>query len=148
MRIAGLGISEAQTNFESLRGTQRYNTANDQEWDADRNARTAFGPMFRDCKVESIAVSSITATARWVFSCDTVPMAGTKAALLPLLRDAVAQTLTSEFTSTTDAQHLVLDDYRWDDRNEDSVSIGGFETDGVVTFSISVYHFITNGDSQ
>ena len=80
---------------------------------------------------------------KWVLNCDTISMAGTKAGLEEPLRAAIYDALPSGYTSVTDAAALLLDDYRWD--NSDlavSVNLGSNENKGVVSFNISIFHFL------
>ena len=59
------------------------------------------------------------------------------------LRAAIYDAIPSGYTSVTDEAALLLDDYRWD--NSDlavSVNLGSSENKGVVSFNISIFHFL------
>jgi hypothetical protein len=133
-----LSLSSAEANFDAMRGPAHKDFMGNQEYVSTVN----FGSLFDPCTITDIDVGDLSKIAKWVFGCDTIYFAGTKAELEPVVRDAVAQALSSDFTATTDEQYLLLDDYRWDNRSNVSVNIGSSEDDGVLSFRISIYHFL------
>ena len=137
-----LAVPDATNNFASLRAPGKKKDILGED---SYPLNMSFGSMFGKCDVSDVSngYGYKDFQPKWVLNCATVSMAGTKATLEEGLRAAIYAALPGGFTSITDASQLLLDDYRWD--NSDSmvsVDIGSFENKGVVSFTISVLHFL------
>jgi hypothetical protein len=137
-----LALPDAVNNFASLRAPGK---TKDILGEDSYPLNASFGSMFKKCDLSNITngYGFKDFQPKWVLNCQTVSMAGTKAALEEGVRAAVYAAIPGSFTAVTDASALFLDDYRWD--NSDSmvsVNIGSNESKGVVSFNISIFHFL------
>lgn len=135
-----LGAPAASSNFDSLRSAS---SAANALGDYDYAVNATFGPMLRKCEVSNVkdSLGYKNFVPKWVLSCDVVAMAASVDAIKPVLHDAVEDALPDGFTADTDPAMLVLDDYRWD-ATDVSVDIGSYESNGVVHFALSIYHYL------
>jgi hypothetical protein len=136
-----LGVPPATDNFDVLRTTDKQKNI---FGDYDYGVNMSFGPMFRKCDISNITtgLGFSDFQPKWVLSCDTVSMAGTRAGLEENVRSAVYDALPYGFNAVTDKDALLLDDYRWDNESSVSVNISSYEDTGIVNFTISIYHFL------
>jgi hypothetical protein len=137
-----LALPDAVNNFASLRAPGKKKDILGED---SYPLNASFGSMFGKCDVSSVTngYGFKDFQPKWVLNCDSISMAGTKTGLEEPLRAAIYDALPSGFTAVTDAAALLLDDYRWD--NSDtmvSVNIGSNENKGVVSFNISIFHFL------
>jgi hypothetical protein len=137
-----LALPDAANNFASLRAPGK---TKDILGEDSYPLNASFGSMFKSCDISNVTkgYGLKEFQPKWVLNCITVSMAGTKAALEEPVRAAVYAAIPAGFTAITDPSALFLDDYRWD--NSDSlvsVNIGSNENKGVVSFNISVFHFL------
>jgi len=137
-----LALPDAVNNFASLRAPGK---TKDILGEDSYPLNASFGSMFDHCTLSNVTngFGFKDFQPKWVLNCNTVYMAGTKAELEEPVRAAVYAAIPGGFTSVTDPSALFLDDYRWD--NSDSmvsVNIGSIETKGVVSFNISIFHFL------
>lgn len=104
-----------------------------------------FGPLMRSCDVTNVSESFgyKDFQPKWVLSCRTVGLAGTAAQLRGTIHDAIASVLPSGYTAVTDPNDLLLDDFAWENRDtQQSIDVMSDETDGVVHFTIEIFHFL------
>jgi len=136
-----LGVPPATNNFDVLRTTDKQKNI---FGDYDYGVNMSFGPMFRKCDISDISIGFGYSDfqPKWVLSCDTISMAGTRAGLEENVRSAVYDALPYGFNSVTDKDALLLDDYRWDNSDSVSVNISSYEDKGIVNFTLSIYHFL------
>jgi hypothetical protein len=135
-----LGAPAASSNFDSLRTASPLKNALGED---DYPVSASFGPMLRKCEVSNVtnSLGYKDFVPKWVLSCDVIAMAASRDAIKPVLHDAVEDALPDGFNPTTDPTMLVLDDYRWDGTDV-SVDVGSYESNGVVHFELSIYHYL------
>jgi len=137
-----LALPDAVNNFASLRAPGKKKDILGED---SYSLNTSFGSMMAKCDISNVTngYGFKDFQPKWVLNCDSISMAGTKAALEEPVRAAVYAAIPSGFTAVTDQSALLLDDYRWD--NSDSmvsVNLGSNEDKGVVSFNISIFHFL------
>lgn len=140
MNFIRLGAPAASSNFDSLRSASPAKNALGED---DYPLTATFGPMLRKCEVSNVtnSLGFKNFVPKWVLSCDVIALAASEDAIKPVLHDAVEDALPDGFAATTDPAMLVLDDYRWDNTDV-SVDIGSYQSDGIVHFELSIYHYL------
>lgn len=137
-------LPDATNNFASLRAPGKKKDILGED---SYPLNMTFGTMIPKCDVSDVSngYGMKGFQPKWVLNCRTISMAGTKADLEETVRSAVYNALPSGYTSITDPGQLLLDDYRWDNSDSAlSVTIGSDTYEkGIVSFSISIYHFLT-----
>jgi hypothetical protein len=137
-----LALPDAANNFASLRAPGKKKDILGED---SYQLNASFGSMMGKCDISNVTngYGFKDFQPKWVLNCQTVSMAGTKAALEEPVRAAVYAAIPSGFTAITDASALLLDDYRWDNSDTAvSVNLGSNENKGVVSFNISIFHFL------
>lgn len=137
-----LALPDAVNNFAALRAPGK---TKDILGEDSYQLNASFGSMFKSCDVSDVVngFGFKDFQPKWVLNCQTVSMAGTKAGLEEPLRAAIYDAIPGGYAAVTDQASLFLDDYRWDNTDSMvSVSVGSNESKGVVSFSISIFHFL------
>ncbi|HVA29293.1 MAG TPA: hypothetical protein VNF68_14015 [Candidatus Baltobacteraceae bacterium] len=139
--IVRTGVASAGDNFSSLLGKVH----SDKDF---HDANVSFGPMIENpCDISAIIYDDAANANRskYIFDCSTIQVGGEKADILELARSTVYRELPSTFSSDTDPQYLMDDDYRYDNGANTSVTIK-IEDGSADRYSvtISVYRFVPN----
>ncbi len=137
-----LALPDAVNNFAALRAPGKTKGIFGED---SYQLNASFGSMFKSCDISNVTngFGFKDFQPKWVLNCRTVSMAGTKATLEEPVRAAIYAAIPGGYTAITDASALFLDDYRWDNTDSMvSVSVGSNESKGVVSFNISIFHFL------
>lgn len=137
-----LALPDAVNNFAALRAPGKTKGILGED---TYPLNASFGSMFKTCDLSNVTngFGFKDFQPKWVLNCQTVSMAGTKAGLEEPLRAAIYDAIPGGYSSVTDPSALLLDDYRWDNTDSMvSVNLGSNENKGVVSFNISIFHFL------
>jgi hypothetical protein len=140
-----LGVGPASGNFATLRGPGKKDVVGDMSYPLT----VSFGSSLTDCNISDGTVNTIGIddfSPKWLMSCQTMPMVGTKEDIQPVIHDAMAAALPGGFSVTT-GKYLGFDDYRWDNNTSDVAadidSFAGIELPkGLVAFNVGIIHFL------
>lgn len=140
--IIRLGDPAGATNFQDLRmGTPHKNIVGEDQYDLN----VTFGPLIRSCDAtyvnDSLGFKDF--QPKWVLSCETVGISGTAAQLRSTVHDAISSVLPAGYSAVTDPNEIILEDFAWESQDtQQSIDVRSDESDGVVHFTISIFHFL------